>query len=49
VDAIRTGDTQHALAVIEQHMLVAYELVSNSYAPQPPDVSENGGPGSAAK
>jgi DNA-binding GntR family transcriptional regulator len=36
VDAMRTRDTQRALAVIEQHMLVAYELVSNSYGPQPP-------------
>ena len=49
VDAIRTGDTQHALAVIEQHMLVAYELVSNSYGPQPPDVGQSDGPASAAK
>lgn len=36
VDAMRTRDIQRALAVIEQHMLVAYELVSNSYGPQPP-------------
>ena len=49
VDAIRTGDAQLALAVIEQHMLVAYELVSNSYGPQPPDVGQSDGPGSAAK
>jgi DNA-binding GntR family transcriptional regulator len=34
VDAIKGGDTQLALAVIEQHMLVAYELVSKSYGPQ---------------
>lgn len=44
VDAMRTHDTQVALAVIEQHMLVAYELVSNSYGAQPSDVSQNSGP-----
>jgi DNA-binding GntR family transcriptional regulator len=42
VDAIRTRDTQLALAVIEQHMLVAYELVSRSYGPLPSDVRQNG-------
>ncbi len=40
VDAIRTGDTQLALEVIEQHMLVAYELVSKSYGPPSVDVSQ---------
>jgi DNA-binding GntR family transcriptional regulator len=34
VDAIKSGDAQLALTVIEQHMLVAYELVSKSYGPQ---------------
>lgn len=35
VDAIAGGDAQQALAVIEQHMQVAYELVSRSYGPGP--------------
>jgi DNA-binding GntR family transcriptional regulator len=31
VDAIRSRNVQEAIAIIEQHMLVAYELVSKSY------------------
>jgi DNA-binding GntR family transcriptional regulator len=47
VDVIRTGDTQLALEVIEQHMLVAYELVIKSYGPPSVDVSHRDGQDSA--
>jgi DNA-binding GntR family transcriptional regulator len=47
VDVIRTGDTQLALEVIEQHMLVAYELVIRSYGPPSVDVSHRDGQDSA--
>ena len=44
VDAMKTRNPQVALAVIEQHMLVAYDLVSNSYGAQPADSGDNSGP-----
>ena len=47
VDVIRTGDTQLALEAIEQHMLVAYELVIRSYGPPSVDVSHRDGQDSA--
>jgi DNA-binding GntR family transcriptional regulator len=41
LDAIKTRDKQRALDVIEQHMLVAYELVSHSYE-QPSENPDQG-------
>ena len=40
VDAIITRNTQLALEVIEQHMLVAYDLVSKSYGPETADLDQ---------
>jgi DNA-binding GntR family transcriptional regulator len=41
LDAMKTRNPRVALAVIDQHMLVAYDLVSNSYGAPPADSGEN--------
>ena len=42
VDAIKSRDKQLALDVIEEHMAVAYELVSKSYGRLPANSDQNG-------